>query len=320
MSYEHINTEERSNIEILHQLGYSARKIAEILRRHHSSISRELKRNTSKTGYQKDLAQYKYQIRRRACKPKGKLTPEIANEIKVRMQCRWSPEAIVGRLFQGELSFKTIYRWLYQGLLPGVTKKDLRFKGKRRKSGDKRGHLHVGRAIHDRPKAVENREEFGHWEADTIVSGRGKSRTCLATFLERKSRMYLAIQIEDRTASSMQKAIHEVVYRYPEAFKTVTVDRGKEFACSQKIEEELELPMYFADPYSSWQRGANENSNGLLREFIPKSSDISKVSKQQLAVYLAYIVHRPRKCLGFKTAYEVFMEEWNSVCFTHHAS
>lgn len=197
-------------------------------------------------------------------------------------------------------------------MIPGVRKKKLRFKGKRRKSDDKRGNLFVDHTIHDRPAEVENREVFGHWEADTVVSGRGKSRACLATFVERKSRMYLAIKIDDRTSSPMEKAIHQVVQQYKGAFKTITVDRGKEFACSQDMEKDLQIPLYFADPYSSWQRGSNENCNGLLREFIPKSSDISLVQEQQLAVYLCYIIHRPKKCLRWKTPYEVFMEEWNS--------
>ena len=134
----------------------------------------------------------------------------------------------------------------------------------------------IGTSIHQRPKEVKSRETFGHWELDTVVSSRGESKGCFATFVERKTRLYTAIKIADRTASSMESAIKQLHAVLPKnAFKTATVDRGKEFACYKNIENDIGLPLFFADPYSSWQRGSNENSNGLLREFYPKKTNLA---------------------------------------------
>ena len=142
------------------------------------------------------------------------------------------------------------------------------------------------------------------------MSGLGKSRACVATFIERKSRFYIALPITDRSAVSMEEAIHAVHGAFPEGtFRTATTDRGKEFSCHERVRATLGVPMYFAAPYSSWQRGSNENANGLLRVFFQKGSDFSKVVEGELADALAKINGRPRKCLGWKTAHEVFTEE-----------
>jgi len=176
----------------------------------------------------------------------------------------------VGRLFDGKIAFSTIYRWIYSGLID-VPVTVLRQKGKRQKPIETRGRFNIGLSIAKRPREVRTRETFGHWELDTVVSGRGKSRACVATFIERKSRFYIALPITDRSAASMEEAIHTVHAAFPAGtFKTATTDRGKEFSCHERVRATLGVPMYFADPYSSWQRGSNENANGLLREFFPK--------------------------------------------------
>lgn len=186
----------------------------------------------------------------------------------------------------------------------------LRQKGKRRKPTEKRGRFTVGTSISKRPIEVKSRETFGHWELDTMVSSRGRSKGCLATFVERKSRLYTALKIPDRTANSMEKAICQLYRSLPTgAFKTGTTDRGKEFACYNSIEKKLGLPLYFADPYSSWQRGSNENSNGLLREFYPKKTNLSLVDQHELIHNLILINNRPRKCLGWKSPIQVFLHE-----------
>ena len=144
----------------------------------------------------------------------------------------------------------------------------------------------------------------------SMVSSRGKSKGCFATFVERKSRLYTALKMPDRTADSMEKAIYQLHGTLPAgAFKTGTTDRCKEFACYRSIEENLKLPLYFADPYSSWQRGSNENSNGLLREFYPKKTDLAQVDEKQLIHCLFLINSRPRKCLGWKSPIQVFLHE-----------
>jgi IS30 family transposase len=168
----------------------------------------------------------------------------------------------------------------------------------------------VGTPISQRPREIRKRETFGHWELDTVVSSRGKSKACVATFLERKSRLYLALKMPDRTAHSMEVACGVVASQFPStAFRSATVDRGKEFACYASLERHLQMKVYFADPYSSWQRGSNENGNGLLREFFPKGHDFANVTDEDLAHSIQLINHRPRKCLGWKSAHEAFMTE-----------
>lgn len=310
MSYSHLTTFERGRLESLHKLGWSTRAIARELKRHHSTIARELNRNSSDDSYLCENAQDQYQERRTSCKPVGKWTPKLAQIIEEKLRLTWSPEQITGRLDEVNVSFKTIYRWLYQGLIPKIDVQVLRHKGKRQKPVETRGKFNVGTSIRQRPKEVKKRTTFGHWELDTIVSSRGKSKGCLATFAERKTRMYLAVKMEDRSAASMKQAIQYIHTTLPaKGFKTATVDRGKEFACYPSIEKELNINIYFADPYSSWQRGTNENANGLLREFFPKKTDLAKITNEELQQALELINHRPRKCLGWKTSYEAFLEE-----------
>jgi IS30 family transposase len=313
MSYSHLSIVERSKLEILHQQGKSARIIAQELGRHHATISRELRRNTQRELYQAERSQEDYCQRRKASIPHGKWTPELASVIEKKLQATWSPEQIVKRLRrEGEsmVCDKTIYRWLYTGRLMKGVLTALRHKGKRRKPVETRGKFAVGRLISQRPKEVRARESFGHWELDTVVSQRGKSKGCVATFVERKTRLYTAIPMPDRTARSMENAFGEVVALYPTGvFQTATTDRGKEFACYRNLEAAHGVQVYFADPYSSWQRGSNENANGLLREFFPKGTDFAQVKDEELAHALDLINHRPRKCLGWKTAHESFAEE-----------
>lgn len=309
MSYNHLSTFERGRIEELLSLGYSNREIAKRIGRHHSSIDREIRRNVDVGGYKGERAEARYQKRRYNSKPQGKITAKLAAEIEEKLRATWSPEQIANTVALGTVSFRTIYNWLYDGKLPTVSVQQLRHKGKRRKS-ENRGKFAMGTPISMRPKDVKSRETFGHWELDTMVSSRGKSKGCLATFVERKSRIYTALKIENRSAASMKNAITALYNTLPEgAFKTGTTDRGKEFACYKDVELELNLPLYFADAYSSWQRGSNENSNGLLREFYPKKTDLTLIDQKELTHYLFLINSRPRKCLGWKSPIQVFLHE-----------
>lgn len=311
MSYSHLSTFERGRLDALNQLGWSCRAITRELGHHHSTIARELKRNKAEDdSYCPETAQSSYHERRKHSRPKGKWTDVLARTIEEKLQLTWSPEQIAGRLAGVVPSFKTIYRWLYQGRLAKGDSSVLRQKGKRRLPKETRGRFNIGKTIQQRPKEVRKREQFGHWELDTVVSSRGKSKGCMATFAERKTRLYLALKIPDRTAISMKQAVSQVAKALPlAAFKTATVDRGKEFALYENMESELGINIYFADPYSSWQRGTNENSNGFLREFFPKASDLTKVTEEKLMNSLMLINNRPRKCLGWKTSFETFMEE-----------
>ncbi|WP_214828250.1 IS30 family transposase [Exiguobacterium sp. s26] len=306
MSYTHLTTAERVKIETYLELGMSIRSIARRLGRQPSTVSREIRRNP---GYKSERAQERYVRAKANCGAKTKLDETMRRTIIRKLRATWSPEEIVGRLFDGRIAFSTIYRWIYSGLID-VPTTALRQKGKRRKPVETRGRFNVGLSISKRPSEVRGRQTFGHWELDTVVSGRGKSKACVATFVERKSRFYLALPIADRSAASMEGAIHTVHAAFPEGtFRTATTDRGKEFSGHERIQASLGVPMYFADPYSSWQRGSNENANGLLREFFPKGTDFAQVAHDELADALAKINGRPRKCLNWKTAHEAFTEE-----------
>ncbi|WP_340401577.1 IS30 family transposase [Paenibacillus sp. FSL H8-0079] len=313
MSYRHLSIIERSKLEVLHRQGRSSRAIAKELGRHPSTICRELDRVTSSHPYQAEQAQHAYEERRKASVSPGSWSDALAASLEEKLEATWSPEQITERFrIEGRhaVSFKTIYRWIYAGRLVRGILQVLRHKGKRQKPAETRGKFAIGRTISDRPKEVRSRETFGHWELDTVVSGRGRSKGCVATLIERKTRLYTAVLMPDRTALSMEIALGVAISQYPTGtFLTATADRGKEFACYAHLEATHNLHVYFADPYSSWQRGSNENANGLLREFFPKGTDLARVYDDDLAHSLDLINHRPRKCLGWKTAHESFAEE-----------
>jgi len=309
MSYSHITTFERGSIAAYLENGYSCRKIADLLHRHHSSIAREINRNGLEE-YKPETAQELYLLHRKNSVPKGKYGEILAQEITDKLNETWSPEQIANTITLGKVSFKTIYNWIYNGKIVKGNLEVLRQKGKRHQPAEARGKFTVGESIHKRPKEIKKREVFGHWELDSMVSSRGESKGCFATFVERKSRLYTALKTRDRTAESMETAIKKLHSILPKnAFKSGTVDRGKEFACYDKIKKALNLTLYFADPYCSWQRGSNENSNGLLREFYPKKTDLAKVNQKELTHNLFLINSRPRKCLGWKSPIQVFLYE-----------
>lgn len=310
MSYHHLSIFDRSRIQILHNLGFSTRQIAIQTGRHHSSIARELLRNTTTNNpYLAETAHNSYKNRRVKSKPHGKYNKTTIAVIEEKLRLTWSPEQIANTVTFGKVSFKTIYTWIYQGKF-SLTEKVLRQKGCRRRPTQKRGKFALGLPISDRPEEVNDRQVFGHWELDSMVSSRGRSKGCFATFVERKTRLYTALKMNDRSSNNMQKTIEYLCSILPaQAFKTATTDRGKEFSCHKVIQEKLGINMYFADPYSSWQRGSNENSNGLLREFYPKKTDLSLVNEAELVHNLFLINSRPRKCLGWKSAIEVFLHE-----------
>ena len=205
-------------------------------------------------------------------------------------------------------TYQAIYNWLYAGLID-LDLSVLRRKGKSRQPKETRGRFRIGTQIAKCPKEVWNRETFGHWELDTVVSSRGKSKGCLATFLERKTRFYLAFKIPNRAAKAMFSAIKQLCKLFPkEALKTFTSDRRKEFSCYPPVKN-LGISFFFADAYSSWQRGSNENANGLPRDYFPKKTDLAAIHKEALNRALYDINHRPRKCLAYRTACEALMDE-----------
>ena len=185
---------------------------------------------------------------------------------------------------------------------------NLRRKGKKR-SCKNLAFFARGAPIRKRPKEVYTRSTFGHWELDTVVSPKGKSG-CFATFIERKTRFYIALPMFNRTADLMETAIKKVFNTLPAgSFRTATTDRGGEFACFDTIKNDLGLTLYFADPYCSHQRGSNEYGNGLLREFFPKGTILANVDIDFLFNVLFLINNRPRKCLGWISPNQAFLHE-----------
>ena len=320
MNYTHLTIDERCCIRKFYNEGKSFREIAKLIDRNVSTISREINRNRTHMydvpTYYPYTAQRKYEYRRRFCHRGMFGKPELIEYIEEKLLLTWSPEQISNTPCDMPMpTFKTIYRWLYDGYLLKGNLKVLRKKGATRGQKETRGKLNKGKSIRKRSKMVYKREEVGHWEADTVVSGLGKSKACFATLAERKTRFYIAIWMPNRKAETMKAAIVKALKEYPkEMVKSITCDRGSEFANWEEIERELKCDVYFADPYCAWQKGTNENSNGLLREFYPKGRNLSRVSEKTLKKNLALINARPRKVLNYKTAAELFEKELKKCC------
>ena len=319
MNYKHLTIEERCCLREYYKKGYSYRKIAKLIGRNVSTVSRELRRKFTHiydiSTYYPHTAQKKSNLRRSYCHRGMFWDKNVLEYIDKRLQETWSPEQISKTPCELKMpSFKTIYRWIDKGYLAS-TLKNLRRKGKTRKRLGHGGRFTTGKSIRKRDKSVYSRKEFGHWEADTVVSGQGKSKTCLATLAERKTRYYIAIKIPDRTGASMADAMIKVLSEFPEGtVKTITCDRGSEFSEWRRIERELNCNMYFADPYCAWQKGTNENLNGLLREFYPKGRNLARVSPSTLKKNLALINARPKKVLGFQKPVDLFSSFVSKCC------
>jgi IS30 family transposase len=324
MRYYHLTISERAFVYQFNQMGMGIREIARALNRNASTISREIKRNHCgrKFKYLPHIAQEKYEKRRLSCHRRTKMDESIKNYIEDKIHQNWSPEQIACRECgrpDNFPSFATIYRWINHGYLIKGDKTKLRRKGRFTRPQEKRGRFNIGKTIKSRPKEVYKRNIMGHWEADTVESGRNghtrKSKYCFVTIAERKSRLYLAKLLPDRTEKNVTAAIIELLSDFPnELVQTITCDRGKEFAGYKEIEEKLHCDMYFADPYCAWQKGTNENTNGLLREYYPKGMDLSKTTQVDLSEKLALLNNRPRKCIGFSTPLEMIGSNSTECC------
>lgn len=320
MNYKHLSIEERSCIRKYYVEGLSYREIARLIGRDVSTVSREIRRNRTHQydipTYYPHTAQKKYLLRRSYCHRGMYQSQEVIEYINEKLLATWSPEQIACTPCRLPMpSWRTIYRWIYEKYLVNGNLKVLRRKGKSRGKIETRGKYNKGKSIRKRDKSVYSRAEAGHWEADTVVSGQGKSKACFATLAERKTRYYIAMKIPDRRAETMENALITMLSQFPSSLvKTITCDRGAEFANWQNIERQLSCDVYFADPYCAWQKGTNENSNGLLREFYPKGRNLSRVSPATLKRNLALINARPRKVLNFCSAADLWSRELLNCC------
>lgn len=303
MSYHHLTIEERACIYQFIKNGLSLTEIAKMLNRSKSCISRELRRNASRDeGYNAIGAQRKYKKRgKRSVRRLVLETNQVLMDmVKAGMERYWSPEQIANTLPDGyHVGVNTIYRAIKRKLIPVEQASKLRRYGKldsRKKSGNKGTYREV-RTYAERPEHILEREQVGHWELDTIVL-RNECGCHLATMVERKTRGLLVRRIADKKSQTMADTIIAAMKTLPQyALKTLTVDRGAEFADWKRIESELGVKVYFADPCKPSQRGTNENTNGLLRQFFPRREILPVVTDSFVAHVQRLINNRPRKIL-----------------------
>jgi IS30 family transposase len=320
--YHHLSTNERESILFMSGQGKSIRAMAKALGRSAATISRELRRNRFKGGYFPSKADKEYRKRRKRCHRQKILKDPAANALVKRLflEHQWSPEEISERLKfeQNEVqaSTTTIYRAIYSGLFGKVRRphgkggicRHLRHRGKKRhRKGkeEKRGKIKISHHLSERPEEANNRSELGHLEADTVAGKASKS--CIITLTDRKSRFLWVKRVAKRTAALVKQGLIELLKEIPpDKLHTITPDRGKEFASHEEVTEELQVPFYFPNPHSPWERGTNENTNGLIREYCPKSVDMDGFDDAYFVSFVDKLNRRPRKCLGWKSPYEVF--------------
>jgi IS30 family transposase len=319
MIYTQLSASERNQVyELRTTTTLSMRAIAQRLGRNQSTISRELVRNRSEGGYYlPDSAQQKMQIRRQQSKTAFSCVSEhCIFEIKQRLKQYHSPEQIAGRL-KGEggeqISHETIYQMIYanhEGLRE--YQKYLRQgRGKRRKRGgcnSRRGRIPGRVGIEHRPAIADAKLEIGHWESDTMIGGNHQG--VIVTHVDKASKFLVADLGKNKTSSEVNKVTIRLFTEIPKAQrKTMTFDNGKEFSGHAELSQELGVSCYFANPYHSWERGLNEHTNGLLRQFFPKQTNFKIVKPETLERAVILINNRPRKSLGYKTPFEVFYSD-----------
>jgi IS30 family transposase len=292
MSYCHLSSEERYVISYLVLADLSLREIGRRIGRHHSSISREIKRNrptyADDAVYCYDAAQ-QYADRRKAkahhwCR---KTNPQLVHYVQRKLIDDWSPQQIAGRLIaaypndeQMRISHEAIYQWIYTDAVNGGDlythlRRCHKKRRKQRRYGSLRGLIRGRVSISERPQTVENRARFGDWEGDTLEGAKGSG--AIASHVERKSRYLVAAKLCDKAAKTMTIASAAAFDCIPNLMrKTLTVDNGKEFARFKQLEQKTGFSIYFADPYSAWQRGCIENTNGLIRQYVPKGTNFKK--------------------------------------------
>lgn len=309
MNYTHLTQEERYQIYVLNKAGHDQGEIARLIGRSESTISRELRRNRGERGYRPKQAQHMAE-ERRAMNART-IDEETWEYVVEKLGEEWSPEQISGHLVAAKrpgISHETIYQRVYADKQSGGELwKYLRCQKARKKrygKAERRGVIPNRRSIDERPQVVEKRRRVGDWEADTLIGRR--QNQALVSLTERKTGVALIQKVERRTARAVREAIIQLLKPYKAKVHTLTSDNGKEFAEHETIAKELEADFYFAHAYSSWERGTNENTNGLIRQYFPKGSDITTITQDEIDFVMNRLNSRPRKRLGYKTPSQVF--------------
>ena len=311
MSYTQLTQEQRYQIHSLLKMEHNQADIAECLGVHKSTISRELRRNKGLRGYRPKQAHQKAMSRKDHSR--NKIMHETWAVIEAKIRLEWSPEQVSDWL-KIHLAFQISHEWIYQYILAdkhagGTLYRHLRCQKKRRKrygSYDRRGKLPNRVSIEKRPVIVDQRKRIGDWEVDTII-GKGH-RHAIVSLTERKSRLVLLRKVERRTADLVSEAVIDLLQPLSDRLHTITGDNGKEFAEHERISRELNIDFFFAHPFAAWERGTNENMNGLVRQYIPKRRKFDSITEHELLLITNRLNHRPRKCLDYRTPFEVFFE------------
>lgn len=311
MKYTQLTHEQRYQIAALLKAEHDQTEIAMILGRHKSTISREIRRNMGLRGYRPRQAQLLTEQRRLT-----KFVPRISDttwsHVDTLLKEDWSPEQI-SLWLKAELAVSISHEWIYQYILQdkaygGALYHHLRCQKQRRKcygSYSRRGQLIDRVSIDERPIVVDQRSRIGDWELDTII-GKGHQQT-IVSLTERKSRYTLIQKVKRKTAQSVSSAIIKLLSPFSKHVITMTSDNGKEFADHKNIADKLNAKFYFAHPYASWERGLNENTNGLIRQYFPKGRDFTTITQKEINQAMDKLNNRPRKCLGIKTPNQVFL-------------
>ena len=316
MKYRQLTLEKRYQISALIKAGLNQKNIALEIGVHPSTISREFRRNNDKVrGYSAEVAQVISTKKHKEKSKRFSLTKTIEKYIRTKLKQDWSPEQIAGRMKLDtgmSVVHETIYRYIYTNKKNGgKLYKYLRHKNKKyhHRSNDyrSRGTIIDRVMIGERPKIVEKKNRIGDLEIDTVIGKDHKG--ALVTVVDRKSKFVLIKNVPSKEASVVTEALIEMIYPIKAIIHTITSDNGKEFAYHKQVSAALDTDFYFANPYHSWERGLNEHTNGLIRQYLPKKSVFIGVSKEEIIMIQNRLNHRPRKVLNYKTPYEVFFSE-----------
>ena len=316
MSYKQLTQEKRYVIFLLNKRGETQKEIADEIGVHKSTISRELKRNKGKRGYRYKQA-HRFALKRRENKVDQRITEDDWAEIERLIKQEWSPEQIHGR-FEEEHNNSVSHTWIYEHIREdkmagGKLHEHLRHPKlyKKRGAKDGRGSLSNRTSIDDRPDIVDKKSRVGDCEGDLVMGARHKG--ALVTTVERKSRFLFLGHVKRKAAGVVKEEQIRCLLPHRNKLHTITIDNGKEFAKHEELADTLDVDVYFAHPYSSWERGLSENTNGLVRQYFPKGMELKEVSLEKIRFVEDRLNNRPRKSLNYLTPYEVYNETRNQL-------
>lgn len=310
-SYRHLTYDQRCQIFALKESGSFSSEIAKVIGVHRTTIFRELKRNSDTSGYHYQKAQ-EISLSRRSRPHNKKMFPTMIMIIEEKLLMDWSPEQISGWLKKNEnisISHETIYKHIWQDKAKGGTLyKHLRHKGKKynKRSGGSagRGCIYNRVDIKERPAIVENKVRLGDWELDTIVGAKHKG--AIVSMVDRTAKLTKLVKVNNKTAAEVRDALIKKLRPIRKFVFTLTSDNGKEFAYHQAVSRDIKADFFFATPYHSWERGLNEHTNGLVRQYFPKSTSFGDISEEDIERVEELLNNRPRKSLGYETPIEAF--------------